>query len=244
MIGYAIDVSHHQDPNGLPWHLYRGAVDLVIARACYGSGFTDPTVGEHIARARDIGARVGIYHFFRPSQTWTEQARALEDAAYRCGYGSGDVVPAIDIEADPLQQHQDVGPEWEEPTRLLIDAVRSTFGECLVYITRADWHLLGRPSWVLERPIWVAHYTEYLNPAMPGGDVSIQPVLWQHRVGPLLRGGQGGVFVGTTGNPQIDQSRILAPLPLVGGGTWTPAVATPFDEEPTHPESPEAKAIV
>lgn len=237
MIGYSIDVSHHQRPGALPWTLYQGSVDLVIARACYGAEYADPTCAEHIERARGIGARIGLYAFYRHSQPWEAQARALEAAAYQARHSIGDVVPALDIEADPLPHQQEVSHEWAEPCRMFVEAIRSTFGECIVYITRRDWHSLGSPAWVLDRPLWVAHYTDGA-PALPGDNVSVQPVMHQHRVGPFLRGGQGGVFLGTTGNPQVDQSRILAPLPLVGGGTWAPAIAPPMDHEGALPTEP------
>jgi len=223
MIGYAIDVSHHQNPEALPWEkIYRGSVDLVIARAAYGADYMDPAMEEHLAHARSIGAKVGAYFFFRASQPWIQQAQTLEDALVRANYGTGDVVPALDIEPDPLPDLQEVTPAWSESCRLFTEAIRASFGECLVYITQRDWHAMGSPSWVLDRPLWIAHYTAAPTPASPGDNACAEVPMWQHRVGPFVRGGQGGVFPGTTGNPQVDQSRILAALPLVGGGTWTP----------------------
>jgi GH25 family lysozyme M1 (1,4-beta-N-acetylmuramidase) len=226
--GYAIDVSHHQAPASLPWDtLYRGAVDLVFVRAQYGSEYEDPACIEHVARARSIGAKVGLYAFFRPGQPWTEQVRAFEATAAAAGYAAGDVVPALDVEEDPFPSPAAVSREWSEPCRLYVEALRTLFGEAIVYVTQRDWHALGSPAWVLERPLWVAHYTAAPNPALPGDDQCVQPALWQHRVGPFQRGGQGGVFPGLPSNPQVDQSRILGPLPLVGGGMWTPAIPTP-----------------
>jgi len=222
MLGYAIDVSHHQNPDELPWEtLYRGNVDVVIARAAYGAEYKDPATEAHMANARAIDAKVGAYLFYRPSQSWSAQAQTLEDVLSHVGYGDGDIVPALDIEADPLPELQNVTPAWSEPCRLLVEAIRTSFGECLIYITQREFHALGSPSWVLDRSLWVAHYTPASAPAMPGGD-ACDVAMWQHRVGPFVKGGQGGTFPGTSTNPQVDQSRILQPLPLVGGGVWTP----------------------
>lgn len=232
MLGYAIDVSHHQSPGSLPWGLYKGAVDLVIVRATYGSEVIDNAAAGHLERARDIGAKVGLYHFYRPNQPWEAQALAFEKAMIKAGLDTGDIVPAIDVELDPFSQNGAVSKKWEQPVEDFVNAMRMSYGDCVVYITRADWILLGREDWVLQRPLWVANYTLAPKPYLPGDNVCMEPVLWQHRVGPFDRKGVGGVFKSDGKNVQVDQNRILGPIPTIGGGTWSPEEP---DAEPSDP---------
>lgn len=210
-LGYCVDLSHHQAPASVPWETMRGRVDAVICRAGYGAA-RDRHVTEHVARAREIGAKLGLYLFFRPSQPVDVQFARLVDVAAAVRLGPGDIVPAIDIERDPVPSPgENVSPAWEPRCRELVDRVAATWGDCLVYITQREWGQLGKPLWVLERPLWVAHYTTASAPATPGGQ---RPVLWQHRVGPFDPSGPGGTYEPAAA---LDQSRILAPLPLIAG---------------------------
>jgi hypothetical protein len=216
VIGYGIDVSRHQEPAALPWSSWLGQVDFVIARAGYGRT-RDPRAVEHIARARDIGAKVGLYVFFRVVEPVEAQLANLKSVAAACGLDGRDIVPAIDIEADG---ERPVEPAWSEHAEKLATSIVEEFGNCLVYSTQADWRKLGAPAWLLRCPLWVPHWTAAPIPASPGG---VQPTLWQHRVGPFKRDGDGGTFLhdGTPCRPGqqpegIDQSRQLKPLPMIG----------------------------
>lgn len=102
MIGYAIDVSHHNPPDRLPWDKFAGHVDAVIVRVSYGAELRDRHAWAHVQRARAIGARVGYYHFFRPSQPVQKQWDVLRTQLEGLYVHEGDIVPAIDIELDPL----------------------------------------------------------------------------------------------------------------------------------------------
>ena len=206
MIG--VDLSHHQDPASLPWDAWRGTVGFVFARAAYGLR-RDKHVEEHVRRARDIGAKVGLYLFVRTNQPIDAQFALLCDVAEACGIVPGDIVPALDIERDPFSgtgskpdPGRDVRPEWSAPCERLAQQVQARFGDCIVYITAREWRMLGKPRWVLDRPLWVAHYTDAAAPASPGG---ADPDIWQHRVASLA------------GSVPIDQNRLLGRLPLIPG---------------------------
>ena len=107
MIGYGVDVSHHQDPEAVPWQRLQGKVDFVIVRAAYGNKL-DQHAKEHVRRARDIGAKVGLYLFFRPGQRWEDEARALESVSDSCIIENGDIIPSLDIEDDPFSIPKEV----------------------------------------------------------------------------------------------------------------------------------------
>lgn len=218
-IGFGIDVSAHQNPDVVPWEKFRGKVDFVICRAGYGST-RDKHVVEHVARARSIGAKVGIYLFYRPSEEVGLQLDTLLDVAHDVGLGAGDIVPALDIEEDPLPSPQEVTPAWSRPCEEFVRAIAAQFGNALVYVTQREFGFMGSPAWVLEFPLWVAHYGVMRAPATPG---NAPATLWQHRVANFDPLGPGGYYAG--GGLQLDQNRLLAPLPLI------PATVTDADRE-------------
>jgi len=186
----------------------------VIARAGYGSA-RDRHVSEHVARSRDIGAKVGLYLFFRPSEPIEPQLDTLLDVAEAVGLGPGDIVPALDIEQDPIPSPQEVSPDWSAPCLDFVEALEARFGGALVYITQREWGMLGKPEWVLKRPLWVAHYTAAKQPATPG---NVPATIWQHRVGAFDPAGPGGYTAPKdlpSGSIQLDQNRLLLPLPLI-----------------------------
>jgi hypothetical protein len=213
VIGYAIDVSHWQKPSALPWDKFEGKVQAVIVRAAYGSELRDKHAREHVRRARLIGAKVGLYIFYRPHHTVQKQFELLCSVAEECKIGPGDVVPTIDVEKDPIPKPGvDVAPSWNGPVHELAQRIDERFGaKCMLYLTQREFGFLGKPAWILEadRPRWVAHYVDG-KPATPGG---LPVVMHQHRVAPFDPNGPGGY---NKKRPELDQNRILLPLPLLG----------------------------
>jgi len=226
---YGIDVSHYQStaaPAGVPWSLLKSSgVSFVMVRATYGT-FRDPSAVAHVRAARAVGLQVGLYHFFRVGQNVTDQLAAFNAQALACGIRAGDICPALDIEDEPGPPA--MSPSWNTAADALISGLVASFGEALVYITQRDFGRLGKPSWVLERPLWVAHYTASAKPATPGD----KPWrIWQHRVGPFAPNGDGGAF-----KPQLlDQNRADVPLPVCtrvpGASGSTPPAP---DDAPEH----------
>jgi hypothetical protein len=227
VIGYAIDVSHHQPSKGLPWDSkFAGKVQAVIARSSYGAELRDKECRAHVANARRIGARVGIYHFFRPIHSVQKQFDLVRSVADEVKLGPGDVVPALDIEADPFPQQTNVSPDWAGPVAELAWKLDDWFGaRCMPYITQREFKMLGSPTWVLDgRALWVAYYPERdgkirTAPPSPG---NVLATMWQHRVDHFVYDGEPGVHPDKK-QRVLDQNRILQPLPLLGP---QPAVAT------------------
>src|SRR5260221_2319033 len=209
-IGYGVDLSHWNDVNKVPWDSFPGIVDFVICRAAYGSGLRDRAVVEHMRRARQVVPKVGLYHFFRPSQDWSAQWDLLREVADAVQLTDGDIVPALDIELDPFPVPTPVSPEWEPACREFVEKISEVYGDAMVYITQREFGMLGKPAWVLRQPLWVAHYTAAAAPASPGG---IIPTIWQHRVGPFDPKAPGGY---DKVHPDFDQDRLILPLPIIG----------------------------
>jgi Glycosyl hydrolases family 25 len=234
---HAIDVSHHQNPGALDWAGMRAAgCDACIVRLTYGT-MKDERAKEHIRHAREAGFAIGAYAFARTVQPIRDQYKAFEDAAAAADYGrEDDIVPALDIEDDTaarpiLPAH---APLFDEYQRLL----GAWQGQpCYAYITQRDWGRLGRPGWVLQMPLFVAHYapSSRTEPATPNG---MPWSIWQHRVGPFELDGPSGYY--TTGGLQIDQSRVRS-LRFLNGQVFDstePSDAeirgTPDPEDGTH----------
>lgn len=216
MTQYGIDVSHYQSttaPGGVPWSLLKhGGCDFAIVRATYGT-FRDPSAVEHVRNARAVGMAVGLYHFFRIAQPVTDQLAAFCSQALACGLQVGDIAPALDVEDDGSTGPK-VSPAWSEAASVLSAGLVADFGEALIYCTQRDFGRIGKPPWLLERPLWVAHYTGAVAPATPGG---MPWAIWQHRVGPWQPNGPGGAF-----QPMVlDQSRaqVLPRCTRVPGAT-------------------------
>lgn len=209
MIPYGIDVSHHQNPTLATWELYGAGAGFCIARTSYGR-FADELVMDHLTNARAVGMAVGIYHFFRISQPVWPQFETMRKQARLAGYGRpGDIVAALDIEGDVEPVKTPVAHEWAPKCEEFVELIRQEWGDCMVYITQRDFGMLGSPAWVLERPLWVAHYTTRPTPATPGDRPA---VIWQHRVGPFVANGPGGIV---KNQALLDQNRLLGELPLL-----------------------------
>jgi hypothetical protein len=226
---YGVDVSHYQStkaPGGAPWSLLAQTARFVIVRATYGT-YRDPSAVEHVRAARAVGMQVGLYHFFRVGQPITDQVAAFCGQALACGYKVGDICPALDIEDDP--RVAEVSPSWDTAAQAMADGLAANFGDVLLYITQRDFGRLGKPDWVLSRPLWTAHYTGAPKPATPGNKPC---AIWQCRVGPYVADGPGGAF-----QPMVlDQNRADGPLPLAtrvagASGSTPPPPAGP---EPDH----------
>lgn len=201
-----IDVSHFQAPAapaGVPWSTIAQKCSFAIVRATYGSA-KDASAVEHVKRARAAGLKVGLYAFFRSTLSVSEQLDAFCAQALACGVGKGDIAPALDIE-DDLTAKLELA--WEPLARTFVDGLLSEFGEAMVYITQRDFGRLGQPSWVLDRPLWTAHYTTAAKPATPGNKPC---AIWQRAVGPYNPDGPGGAI-----KPMLlDQNVADGPLPL------------------------------
>ncbi|HYQ47130.1 MAG TPA: glycoside hydrolase family 25 protein [Polyangiaceae bacterium] len=220
---YGVDVSKFQNttaPAGVSWATIAQASKFAIVRATYGTS-KDASAPAHIKNARSARLQVGLYHFFRSTQPVGEQLDAFCAQAITCGVGMGDIAPAIDVEDDLTAK---LDPSWEPSISAFVDGLLTEFGEAMVYITQRDFGRLGKPAWILDRPLWVAHYVNAEKPATPGNKPY---AIWQRTVGPYNPGGPGGAI-----KPMLlDQNVADGPLPL--------AKTNPTDTiAPIAPEAP------
>jgi GH25 family lysozyme M1 (1,4-beta-N-acetylmuramidase) len=206
-----VDVSHHQQSTLVPWSRIRERSSFCICRSGYGAKLRDRNIGAHMRLAREHGFTVGLYHFFRPIHSPEAQFKLFQSVAEEVGCGPGDIVPFVDIEHDPVPKPgNDVQPSWSQPARDLVTMIIEAYSDCGVYISKREFGFLGEPSWLLGRPLWVAHYRD----GAPETPASRPARIWQHRVGPYDPDGKGGRFPSAT-ELVIDQNRAWEPLPLL-----------------------------
>lgn len=203
------DVSVFQAPTLVPWRDY----DFGICRATYGKS-PDKKVLQHVEAIRNGGAVLGLYHFFRADQDVDQQYDVFRSVAQQAGLGVGELLPCIDIEDFPGHT---IGPADAPKAEAFAARCDTDFGGAIIYITQRDWHRLGKPAWVLDRPLWVAHYpgkgsTSILTkPATPNG---APWRIWQCMVGRLGTGTQDH-----TDKLAVDQNLASDPLPLIESQT-------------------------
>ena len=243
---YGVDVSKYQDParpDGVhTWaQLAQLGCEFAMVRATYGTS-RDSRAVEHVRQIRQLrstGIQLGLYLFFRHDQLVTDQIAAFCSQALACGLQVGDLAPAIDIEQDG-PHGEALHPGWVPALEALVSGLVALFGACFVYETQAGFSQLGKPGALLSVPQWVAHYTGAPSPAAPG---SGPWAMWQHRVGPFVVDGPGGVYTpdgrpwkpGMPGPGPIDQSRahelvLCTRVPGATGSTPPP----PDGAEPEH----------
>ena len=200
-----VDVSQYQRPDEIDWSVVALTHRFCIARATYGLK-PDPTFVRHIEGARAAGLQVGGYHFLWQDAPAEAQLEAFRAQLGEAGLGAGDILPAVDLEADGKRSPSIYVPR----ARAFLEAL----GAAMVYIGPAFYReVMGEAEWLRDYPWWVAHYTDRDAPDCPWVDWAI----WQHRVAPLT--GYAGRDP-KTGRPlPIDQNRARRVPVRSGSGT-------------------------
>lgn len=179
-----VDLSAFQPPHLVDWRALHAAGNrFAIGRAAYGTS-PDHTFVEHVRGARAAGLQVGGYGFYRQRQPWRSQLETLLAQYEAAELGAGDIVPAVDLEWNQANDGPVDAAAHNAGGRALVEAIAARWGACLVYIAPGFWLELGKPSWVLEHPIWVANY---------GVPKPVWPAAWaiwqwspRYKVGPVV----------------------------------------------------------
>jgi GH25 family lysozyme M1 (1,4-beta-N-acetylmuramidase) len=200
-----LDISHHQKPESLDWFVLAREHAFVFVRATYGTRL-DQLFRTHTKNAMNAGMRVGGYHFFRQTQDPVRQTEEFLKELAVAGCDASWLPPVIDIEENKEFDGPMDPKKYIDGCKTMLDAVLSTYGKCVLYVTQADWRRLGNPKW-LEDPnvlLWVAHW----NVAAPATPLNMPWHFWQHVVSKIP---------GSSG--KIDQNYFngaVYDLPLIG----------------------------
>ena len=174
-----VDVSHHQAPGAINWKRLAETHRFVYVRATYGTGH-DEKCAEHVKRARDVGLKIGLYHYYRPGQDVRAQLEAFNDQANLVGMCEGWLLPAIDVEQNP-EFDGEVTPEKYAPAEEVARELIRRWGAVQLYTNPAMWVELGQPAWARDCSLWIAHY----KTSAPKTPPSLEWTIWQHLVAPL-----------------------------------------------------------
>lgn len=159
-----VDVSQHQDPATLDL----SDVDVLHVRATYGVR-RDNRFAEHVNRAVQAGVPlIGAYHFFRQGQPAGEQWGAFRSA---CEGLPLNAAPALDLEWNTRYDGQAKRSAHNTTGREICRRMVDEYSDCLIYTSPGFWRdVLGAPSWITDRPLWLAHYTTAGEPNTLGSD--------------------------------------------------------------------------
>src|SRR3954466_15332307 len=147
-----VDVSHWDGT--LDWGKIAGAGQVFgIAKATEGVTFKDPKFVENWAAIKSAGMVRGAYHFFRPNQSGTSQARFYLSTVG--AFAAGDLPPVIDWETtDSIDNATDVARMQE-----FIDEVKAQTGFTTIIYTSARFlGTIGNPAQFAAHPLWDAHW--------------------------------------------------------------------------------------
>jgi len=209
---FGCDVSGYQSSTLVPWADPRIGFGIVKFSEA-GSAATSTKL--HCAALRGANKPMAGYHFFHPECDVRAQFEAFDNVAASVGYGNGnplDVVPALDIEC--FAGHG-VTPAWNEPLEQLAAMFSDAFAMPLLYLNASTWAALGKPTWILDYPLWVAMYA--IDGAVPRDTLPSKFVpgngdwtIWQRYVGPLF-----GTVQNTKARGAVDQNWAKT-LPMIG----------------------------
>jgi GH25 family lysozyme M1 (1,4-beta-N-acetylmuramidase) len=155
-----VDVSEFQGTS-IGWPAVKASGrQFAYARALDGIGTLDKRFVQNYQGIKAAGMKAGAYHFFRG---WTDagtQARVFIDQLQAAGYAPGDLLPVIDVEADP-NPAQAVSPAvYLERLRTMEAEIERAIGTPpMIYTNPSFWAVtLGNPGGFSNNPLWIANY--------------------------------------------------------------------------------------
>lgn len=166
---FGIDVSHYQgiiDWNSLEFIKDSVAVDFVFMRASVGKDTPDKHFAKNWAAAGRKNMVRGAYHYYRPDENSTQQARNFIS---KVKLVPGDLPPVLDIEA--LPRHQSVS-SLRKGVQNWLNIVEKHYGvKPIIYTgdTFYQHHLAGHGF--DDHAFWIANYNPVPAPSHPKWDI-------------------------------------------------------------------------
>jgi len=162
------DVSVWQDANSTPQKINFASMktngaSFVIIRSSYGIT-QDEDFDYNWREAQKAGLIVGVYHFYDYLISPTTQAAFF--VALLRKYGAGNIFPAIDMEEKPGYAFPPREP-YLGAVKTFADSVERNIGCQMMYYSNPNimkYKLAPIPSWMTDRPLWIAHYTQAEQP--------------------------------------------------------------------------------
>lgn len=164
-VSAGIDVSHYEKT--IDWAAVRSSgVRFAYIKATEGTGFIDPFFRTNWASAQESGLLRGAFHFFKANEPVEEQVKLFLDTVGTVG--RDDLPPALDLEKDPgwaaltPSERVDRALAW-------LAGVQSALNVVPVIYTGPSFAVdtLGSDRRLKPFPLWLAHYTQASQPAVP-----------------------------------------------------------------------------
>ena len=197
-----IDVSHY---NGvISWKAVAAAgIAFAYAKATESVGVSDKRFAANWAGMKQAGLPRGAYHFFHPAKP--VQAQAAKFIAAVGALAPGDLPPMLDLEETSAAKDEWDGVPLAERVPLALQwlqIVEQALGRKPIVYTRRGFvqQKLGNAAALTTYPLWVAHYTKALKPALPPGWNTW--TIWQYS--------DSGAVAGITG--KVDMNRFQGTL--------------------------------
>jgi len=184
-----IDLSHYNGPVDYG-RLAAGGVVFAYLKASEGRFTKDPLYATNYAGLQQNHVVRGAYHFFYPQLDAQAQALNFLSVVTQCP--AGDLPPALDVEVSGEQSASAIAAAMQR----WLDLVQKNLGRTpVIYTCAGFWNTaLGGTSAFAGYPLWVAEYTNNLQPEIPAGFSDF--VFWQYS--------QSGSVPGISGNVDLD----------------------------------------
>lgn len=174
-----IDVSHHQGT--VDWSAVANAgVLFAFAKATEGDSFVDSQFVANWAGMKNAGIIRGAYHFFHPAKPAKAQGDKFLEVVNTLELG--DLPPALDIEETPGHNEWNDLPQEDRISGVLdwLSQIEQALELKPFLYTRRGFlkQYLGDPGPLTSFPLWIAHYTNASQPAVPAG--WDEWTLWQY----------------------------------------------------------------
>ena len=171
-----VDVAGHQRPGGQPidWKSVAGpgGQQFAFVKATEGEGWNNEFYAEDAQAARDAGIEVGAYHYARPAEDPTSQARHFAEVI-----NSGpatNLPPVLDLEVD-----EGLNPAaltaWTQT--FLTEVEKATGTTPMLYTYRYFWYeQMANTNAFTGYPLWLAAYQNQAPRPVGGWD---KVTFWQ-----------------------------------------------------------------
>jgi len=185
------DISKYQAPNasgetfqvGKGFHAY-DTFDFLYIRAFYGDR-EDRSVANHSYNCLRANVPYGYYQFWRPGCS-VPAPEALGGASLRM---------ALDVESNDKYDPPLTSSSASEIMEYLRQFRAEHGYDPVIYTSQRDWGKLGIP-YPTQCPLWVAHWTNAPDPALPAGAEDY--AIWQ--------------YSNSGGNLDLDRAESLEPF--------------------------------
>ena len=176
-----VDVSHHQGE--IDWkRLAEQDIRFAFIKATEGSKYTDECFEKNWKESRDVGLRVGAYHFFSLDSSGKKQAKNFCSVVE----GFNDMLPPV-VDVEPYGKYSD--PDILDKAKMLselgeyVDIIEKKYDQRPIIYTTEEWL-----SVLLEE---FADYDIWIRSVYGKPDASVKWTFWQFSNRHVLDGYSG-----------------------------------------------------